>query len=254
MSTSTEPFDLVPPAEMLFDGTQKCEEFVETGDNFVRAYLIDRGRLLPHERILDIGSGNGQKARPLTRFLAANGSYVGIDVVASGINWCRENYRARFPNFSFDLIDVKSSHYNPDGKVSDDKVRLPYPDGNFDMVLLSSVFTHMEPAGAANYIAEIARVLKPGGRCVATFSFVNKESILRALQGLLPATTLPHRYATHWIADKESPTTWVALSENFVRDEFANANLRICEVTYGSWTGAPDMFGAAQDVIIAKRL
>jgi len=42
---------------------------------------------------------------------------------------------------------------------------IPYPDDHFDLVVANNVFEHLEFPERA--FAEIARVLKPGGRCVA---------------------------------------------------------------------------------------
>src|SRR6185369_13897975 len=61
--------ELIPPPELLFDGSWTTEEFVLVGEGFTNENLIRRGRLQPHEKVLDLGSGNGQKARVLARYL-----------------------------------------------------------------------------------------------------------------------------------------------------------------------------------------
>jgi ubiquinone/menaquinone biosynthesis C-methylase UbiE len=43
---------------------------------------------------------------------------------------------------------------------------MPYPDGHFDAVLLISILEHLRPAELPAAFAEIARVLRPGGRVV----------------------------------------------------------------------------------------
>ena len=71
-----------------------------------------------------------------------------------------------------------SSHYNPTGHYLNSEYRLPFPDGDFGVVFLCSVFTHMLPDGVANYIREISRVLKRGGRCVSSFFLLNQRVII----------------------------------------------------------------------------
>ncbi len=44
-------------------------------------------------------------------------------------------------------------------------------------VLLTSVFTHMLPQDMDNYLSEVARVLKPDGRCLITYFLLNPESL-----------------------------------------------------------------------------
>jgi SAM-dependent methyltransferase len=126
--------DLIPPQELMFDGTNTVEDFNSVGEGFTWALLIGRGRLQANERVLDVGSVIGQKARVLTKYLTS-GSYEGLDIVAKGIDWCREHYK-RYPNFRLQLADLYSSHYNPKGRFKDTEYRLPYPypDARFDMV------------------------------------------------------------------------------------------------------------------------
>lgn len=54
--------DLIPPTELMMDGTTTVKDFVSIGECFIRTYLIQRAQLQPHESVLDIGSGIGQKA------------------------------------------------------------------------------------------------------------------------------------------------------------------------------------------------
>ena len=56
-----------------------------------------------------------------------------------------------------------------------DAEKLDFPDATFDFVCATSVFTHMLPAGVANYLREIRRVLRPGGRCLATFFVLRSD-------------------------------------------------------------------------------
>jgi SAM-dependent methyltransferase len=52
------------------------------------------------------------------------------------------------------------------GVLRGDACRLPFPDGTFDVVITSEVLEHIQDDVAA--IAEMVRVLKPGGRFAAT--------------------------------------------------------------------------------------
>lgn len=75
---------LIPPGSLHFAGSP---EFKEIGEEFFR-YFRDLGGLQPDDHVLDVGSGTGRMARPLTAFLEA-GSYDGIDIVAESIRWCQ---------------------------------------------------------------------------------------------------------------------------------------------------------------------
>ena len=117
--------DLLPPVELLFDGSSTIQEFISVGDGFTREYLLHRAHLQPNERVLDLGSGNGQKARVLATYLDSRGSYEGLDIVRAGIEWCQLAY-PHLPNFRFILADdLHSTHYNPKGRVRAENYRLP---------------------------------------------------------------------------------------------------------------------------------
>lgn len=96
-------------------------------------------------RMLDFGCGN----KPY-RTLFQVSEYTGLDTHHSG------------HDHSFDEIDV---FY--DGK------RIPFDDEYFDSVLSSEVFEHV--FNLDEVLAEIVRVLKPGGHLLITIPFVWEE-------------------------------------------------------------------------------
>ena len=62
-------------------------------------------------------------------------------------------------------------------------------------MFLTSVFTHLLPHDLTHYLAEINRVLRPGGRCVATFFLHDAETAGHVRAGR-SAFQLPHGYGT----------------------------------------------------------
>ena len=242
--------ELIPPPDLLFDGSTNAAEFKAVGEGFTWALLIGRGRLQPHERVLDLGCGIGQKARVLATYLKG-GCYEGLDIVPKGIEWCQERYQS-FGNFRFQVADVYSSHYNPAGRFKDVDYTLPYPDRDFDMVFLSSVFTHMQPEGVAHYLSEIARVLKPGGRCVATYFLLNEQP-RRQPPWTDAVVRFPYELNGYRLRNADNPSEAVAHQESTIRAEHTKVGLRVAEIAYGFWCGSSDLLGALQDSIIAVR-
>ena len=71
--------------------------------------------------------------------------------------------------FAFVHADLRNTAYNPGGALDADSYRFPYGDGAFDLVIATSLFTHLLPAAAEHYLSEAARVLAPGGRLFCTW-------------------------------------------------------------------------------------
>jgi len=239
---------LVPPAPLLMDGAVTEAQFRALGEGFTYINLIQRARLAQQERVLEIGSGNGQKARVLARYLST-GSYDGLDIVPEPIRWCGDRY-AHLRNFRFHVADIASSHYRPAGVQSAEAYRLPFTDHAFDLVFLCSVFTHMLPAEVANYTREIARVLRPGGRCVATYFLLHDD-----VDGWAepPPMAFPHAHGAAQVIDGANPAMGVAHHEAWVRLQWREAGMRVAEIAFGRWSGAPDQMHALQDAILAVK-
>jgi SAM-dependent methyltransferase len=224
--------ELTPPRRLLFDGTRSYAEFHRLG-NELRRLLIAHG-LLPHHHVLEVGSGNGKNARALTNYLGA-GRYEGFDIVARGVAWCQAHITPRFPPFHFQHADIYNRTYNPTAKCRASTFHFPYPDNSSDFVFLTSVFTHMLPEDLGNYVAEIGRVLKPNGKCFASFFLLTADS-LHGMDTPETGRRFPCEQDAHCrVADPDWPEDAVAYDESFVRGLFEKAGLGIEEVVHGSW-------------------
>nr|MDQ2868193.1 class I SAM-dependent methyltransferase [Verrucomicrobiota bacterium] len=203
--------ELLPP-QSLQDSVGGAYE--EVGAEFFR-HFIELCDFQPIAKVLDVGSGSGRLAVPLTEYLNGAGSYDGFDISEESVAWCRENITTRFPRFLFQWADIHNGSYNPSGNVRSLEFRFPYPDATFDFVFLTSVFTHMLPAEVEHYLAEIARVLKPGGRCLITYFLLNEESteLIELKKGVL---NFEHEGAGYRTTRADQPESAVAYPEAFI--------------------------------------
>jgi len=239
---------LVPPRRRQFVGHS---DFVETGDEFL-GHLQQLAGLQPGDRVLDVGCGIGRVARPLARVLdaQAGGSYDGFDVNRDGIGWCRRRYK-RQQHFSFKVADLFNARYNPGGAHTATDYRFPYDSGSFDLVLCTSVLTHLLEDEADHYVAEMARCLKPGGRLLATFFLLNDTSRALIEQGTAHFPFLdPGEHVA--VLDEAMPEEAVAYADEWVFATLRRHGLTLTGLHPGSWCGREEHL-SFQDVVIAER-
>ena len=238
--------ELRPPIESIFVG---FGDFKIIGEEF-RQYFIEIGGLRTTDRILDVGCGIGRMAVPLTEYLSKEGSYEGIDIVANGIDWCIEKITPRYPNFRFQLADLFNKEYNPNGKNKSSDYKFPFEGISFDFIFLTSVFTHMLPVDMENYLSEISRVLKQGGKCFITFFLLNQES-LSLIEQKKSTMDFKFNYGDYGVERTDVPEAVVSYDENFVRNLYKKFGFKISEpIHYGSWCGR-EKFLSYQDIVVA---
>jgi SAM-dependent methyltransferase len=243
--------ELLPPARLMFDGSQSPDDFRRDGDEFLR-YFVELGGLAPHHRVLEIGCAIGRKALPLTRFLDERGSYDGFDIVGVGIDWCQRNVTPRFPRFRFQRADVYNALYHERGRFRAAQYRFPFDDARFEFAFATSVFTHMLPDDLANYVRETARVLATGGRCLASFLLLD-DAAQRSIDAGQSPLTLRHPFGACRTESAEVREAAVGYAVPFVRETFAAAGLRVIEpIRFGSWSGRAG--GTSfQDIVVAEK-
>jgi SAM-dependent methyltransferase len=110
------------------------------------AALLDAQR---GERVLEVGCGLGADARELAARVAPGGEAVAVDVSQAMVDAARERHDPALP-VTYERADVTD---------------LPYDDASFDVVRIERVLQHVPDVARA--CAEMARVLKPGGRLLA---------------------------------------------------------------------------------------
>ena len=107
------------------------------------AALVKHARVRAHQRVLDVGCGTGVVALTAARAAA---KVSGLDLSPVLIELAKKNARVAGVDIDFREGDVEA---------------LPYGDASFDVVL--SQFGHMFAPRAEVALAEMLRVLKPGG-------------------------------------------------------------------------------------------
>lgn len=239
---------LIPPRELRFIGRG---DFEAVGQEFLR-HLRELVGLQPGHSLLDVGCGIGRIAIPLTTYLSPTGKYDGFDIVPHGIRWCADHITPKFPNFRFLLADIRNKNYNPNGGVVASEYRFPYADDSFDVIVLTSVFTHMLPREVLQYLREIRRVLKPGGRSLITWYFLNDDSRARVKAG---DSRLNFRYPIEGCltTDEATPEKAIAYPESLAGQLYADAGLIVeSPIRFGGWC-ARDSFTSWQDICLAHR-
>lgn len=246
---AADRFIPIPPSERHFVGDG---DFRAIGAEFLR-HFVRLGALAPDHKVLEIGCGIGRMALPLTRWLRYGAaSYDGVDVVADGIAWCAEAITPSYGNFRFHHLDYRNPVYNPAGTLAAERAALPFADARFDFVLLTSVLTHLDQAATEAYAAEIARVLRPGGRCFLSLFLMNEAARagLRADRRRLPFD--PQAAGPEFQADPANPGGAVAFDEAWLLELFAAHGLAPAAPTaYGHWSGRAA--GHYQDLLVLAK-
>jgi len=230
----TEP--LVPPRRLQYVGRGDFEMIgVHWRDRLIRDHRLDGGT-----DVLDIGCGVGRIAVALIPVLD-EGTYEGFDIVPAAIGWCDREITSRHPRFGFTLADVRNRQYNADGVVSADRYEFPYDDERFDLALASSVFTHMRPDGIRNYLAETARVLRPGGRLACEFFIVDDTAAALLEQGRT-TFALDHEFSepsgvSFLGSDPRVPEYNLGIHQRDLEAMTRNAGLELQSIEFGRWSG-----------------
>lgn len=117
----------------------------------LRTRTADLAHIQPGEMVLDVGCGTGTLALEVARRVGASGRVIGIDPGENQIARARSKANRRNLPAEFQVGVIE---------------HLDFPDQTFDVVLSTIMIHHLSDTLKRQGLAEIARVLKPGGRLV----------------------------------------------------------------------------------------
>lgn len=129
--------------------------------------------------------------------------YIGVDTNSSFLNSCErifsylQKHNGRF-TYKLHNLNCVSSKYNRMGVNDAAEIKLPIEDASVDIVIAHSIFTHLGTDEAAiNYMANIKRILKPGGKLWVTFFYAppNEPS------GSIRRTVYPYQFISDLLKD-----------------------------------------------------
>lgn len=140
--------------QVLVSGRADADFFLRSGreqSEFIRRLMADNGAELEElDSILDLGCGCGRIAR---WWQDLDGPELhGCDYNPKLTAWCERH---------LPLLRVACTPLEPP---------LPYENGSFDFVYALSVFTHLTEEQQRRWLAELRRVVRPGGRVLLTLN------------------------------------------------------------------------------------
>ena len=145
----------LPPAALRLrvGRTSARSEFVEAGEasfrDMLAAFREAAGNTEGLGRWLDFGCGCGRIARQVER-LPEVVSLHGVDVDARAVRWLARH--------------AGRGSYRTIGEAPP----IPFPNASFDFIYAISVFTHLPEESQLAWLAEIRRLLRPGGLLLAS--------------------------------------------------------------------------------------
>ena len=139
-----------PPAGLRLDPSDEPNRACIQLYHHVATQVEMRGK-----KVLEVSCGHGGGASWIMRTLGPQ-SYTGLDLNPAGIRFCRQRHHVAGLDF-----------------VTGDAQRLPFADASFD-VILNVEASHCYP-DFPRFLAEAARVLRPGGHLLYTdFRFTER--------------------------------------------------------------------------------
>jgi ubiquinone/menaquinone biosynthesis C-methylase UbiE len=135
------------------------------GEARLRAQTLDAAGLAPGEAVLDVCCGTGTLTLAARERVGPAGRVAGVDASAEMVARSRHKAQRLAVDVSFQEAQAQD---------------LPFADASFDVVLCSLGFHHLPESARGAALAEMHRVLKPGGR-VLLAEFVQNHGLLSRL-------------------------------------------------------------------------
>jgi ubiquinone/menaquinone biosynthesis C-methylase UbiE len=136
----------------------------------LRQLTIDQAQLRSGEAVLDVGCGTGDLTLLAKQRVGAAGRVSGIDAGPEMIEVARRKAAKRNTEIDFRVEPIEA---------------LTFPNQSFDVVLSSLMMHHLPDDLKPRALAEIGRVLKPGGRVLIADFKRPTDHVGQGLLGML---------------------------------------------------------------------
>ncbi len=138
----------------------QMEKMVDTYDSYMKKATFGREHILRRmtvelagvkagDTVLEVGCATGTLTLAAKEAAGPSGKVFGIDIIPGMIEASQRKAAQANVEITFQLGSIDS---------------IPFPDSHFDEVMCSFMIFHMSDETRRKGIAEIQRVLKPGGR------------------------------------------------------------------------------------------
>jgi ubiquinone/menaquinone biosynthesis C-methylase UbiE len=213
----------------------------ESSAHDMSAFLDRLGVLRESDAILDIGCGAGSMLLELAGRLGPEQRYVGFDVHAASVRWCRRRFRSD-KRLRFELARIASPYGSRFGQPVA-SYRFPVDDRYAGLVMAKSVFTHLFEQDALAYLREIRRVLIPGRPAIVTAFLFDGENESAQVLRAFPFGDGRVR----WRSDIR-PTAAVAYARSAFFQMIGDSGLRVQWMSPGYFPGTEQLKG--QDILL----
>jgi demethylmenaquinone methyltransferase/2-methoxy-6-polyprenyl-1,4-benzoquinol methylase/phosphoethanolamine N-methyltransferase len=159
----------------------------------IRKQALRVAALKPGEKVLDVGSGTGTLGVAAWRKVRPDGEVTGIDASPEMVELARRKAKGKGSGATFQVAPIEA---------------LPFGDASLDVVLSTFMLHHLPDDVKVMGLAEIARVLKPGGRFVAVDLAGEGRSVLTTFM-----TVIGHRMPKDYTQQLMSGMTEAGLAD-----------------------------------------
>lgn len=175
--------------------------------------IVESHGLKEGDYLIDVGCGSGRLAWSLSQSKFRDTiRYLGIDIVPEMLEFAAE--KCGQPMWRFELV------LEP---------KIPEVDACADMVCFISVFTHLMQEESFLYLREAQRVVKPGGRILASYLDINAPEHWKIFEANVNSAEARQSKPMDIFLSSDFLKVWAEkLDLEIVQDEPPAAGQRLC--------------------------
>jgi ubiquinone/menaquinone biosynthesis C-methylase UbiE len=175
--------------------------------------LVEHFGLRDGDYLIDVGCGSGRLAWALSRsHFGDTIRYLGLDIVPAMLEYAVE--KCQRPLWRFELVR---------------NLKIPEADDSADMVFFASVFTHLLQEESFLYLREAQRVLKTGGKIVASYLDINSPKHWEIFETNVNSTAARQSVPMNIFLSEDFFKLWAAkLGLEILQDKPPDGGQRVC--------------------------